>query len=131
MKSYRIRSTFGLPMVSAVIVGPRGAARVELVFDSGAATTQLHIGTLVGVGFSFTGRTPDAVVRGITGGPERGFAVSANRLHLLGKHYDQYKLFAFDLSTWAEEGIDGLLGWDLIQRLHFEVDGPHQSLIVF
>ena len=131
MKTYKITTAFGLPMVSAVIVGPRGATRVELVFDSGAAATQLHIGTLTGVGFSFAGRTPDAEMRGVTGRPEPGFTFSADRLHLLGKRYDQCRLCAFDFAEWAEEGIDGLLGWDLIEKLHFEVDGPRKTLKIF
>jgi len=130
MRNYRIRSSFGLPMVSAVIVGPKGASRVELVFDSGAANTQLHIGTLRAIGFSFDKRAPDISVRGVTG-RQQGFSCRIERLHLLGKKHQQLSTIAFDFSDWAEGGIDGLLGWDLIEQLHIEMDGPHKTFKVF
>lgn len=131
MRVYKIRSAFGLPMVSAVVVGPKGALRVELIFDSGAANTQLHIGTLEAVGVLFDKRTPDTAVRGITGQPQPGFSCHTERFHLFGKKYNQLPLAAFDFSDWAEDGIDGLLGWDLIRKLHIEMDGPNGILRIF
>ena len=98
MRKYWIRSAFGLPMVSAVVVGPKGAARVELVFDSGAANTQLHVGTLRSVDFSFENRAPDISVRGVTG-KQRGFTSHVERLHLFGRKYDQSTVTAFDFAN--------------------------------
>ncbi|RIL08933.1 MAG: hypothetical protein DCC75_07705 [Proteobacteria bacterium] len=130
MKSYRIRSSFGLPLVTAVIVGPKGASRVELVFDSGAANTQLHIGTLEAVGLSFAGKRPDISVRGVTG-TQAGHSFTAKRFHLFGKRYEQLPLAAYDFTDWAEDGIDGLLRWDLIQKLQLEMNGPRGELRIF
>ena len=117
-------------MVSAVVVGPKGSSRVELVFDSGAANTQLHLGTLRSVGLSFDKRTPDISIRGVTG-RQQGFSCSLQRLHLFGKKRAQLMIAAFDFSDWAEDGIDGLLGWDLIEQLHLEMNGPKAMLKVF
>lgn len=130
MRRYRIRSAFGLPLVSAVVVGPRGASRVELVFDSGAANTQVHIGTLRAVGLSFDKRVPDLSIKGVTG-TQNGFSCPLPRLHFFGKKYEQLMIVAFDFSDWAEDGIDGLLGWDLIEQLHLEMDGPKGALKIF
>ena len=118
-------------MISAVIVGPKGATKIELVFDSGAAITQVHIGTLKAIGFSFTDKIPDLQVRGVTGHPEDDFSCVVERLHLLGIKHRQVPIAAFDFSDWAESGIDGLLGWDLIQKMHFEMDGPEGGLKIF
>jgi hypothetical protein len=130
MRKYRIRSALGLPMVSAVVVGDRGASRVELVFDSGAANTQIHIGTLRAVGISFDKRTPDLSKKGVTGA-QNGFSCALPKLHLFGRKYEQLMIAAFDFSDWADDGIDGLLGWDLIEQLHLEMDGPRGDLKIF
>ena len=131
MKIYRIQTLLSLPVVPVVVVGPKGARRIQLVFDSGAANTQVHIGTLRAAGFDYRSREPDISTKGVTGGPERGFSTQLSRIHVLGKHYDQRQVGAFDFSDWVKDGIDGLLGWDLIEKLHFEVDGPRKILKVF
>lgn len=131
MRSFRIRSAFGLPLVCAVVVGPTGASRVELVFDSGAVLTQLHVGTLESLGFQFKQRRPDLKMKGVSGKPQEGYSCQAKRFHLLGKKQDQPRIGAFDFADWAEAGIDGLLGWDLIQKLHLEMDGPRRNLKIF
>lgn len=131
MRSYGIRSAFGLPLVSAVIVGPTGASRVELVFDSGAVLTQLHLGTLESLGFQFKRRKPDLKMKGVSGNPQEGYSCQAKRFHLLGRRHDELLIGAFNFADWAEHGIDGLLGWDLIQKMHLEMDGPRGSLKIF
>ena len=45
--------------------------------------------------------------------------------------FNHIPVAAFDFSNWEEEGIDGLLGWDMIRLLHLEMDGPKGKLIVF
>ena len=114
-----------------MVVGPKGALRLQLVFDSGAAHTQVHIGTLKAVGFDYRKRQPDISVKGVTGAPEAGFTTQLSRFSVLGKRYKARQVGAFDFSEWVKDGIDGLLGWDLIEKLHFEVDGPKKILRVF
>lgn len=92
MRSYHIRSTLGLPIVSCVLVSHRGSFRVELIFDSGSAFTQIHKTTLEGLGFSFD---------------------------------------RINFSKWIKEGIDGLLGWDVIQKMDFEVLGTKKIIKVY
>jgi hypothetical protein len=79
---------------------------------------------------SFGNRRPDVTIKGVTG-RQKGYSCSLERLHLLGKRYNHLAIAAFNFSEWAEDGIDGLLGWDLIQKLHFEVDGPRRLLEIF
>jgi len=118
-------------MVSAVIIGKMGAARVELIFDSGCAKTQFHIPVLKSVGYSFENRKSNAKARGITGTIENGYEMVLKRFHLLSKTYRQPTVFAFDLSNWAKDGIDGLLGWDIIQKMDFEVLGIRKIIKVY
>ena len=118
-------------MVSAVLVGPESSARVELVFDSGCACTQFHIPVLKSVGYLFKNRKPNARAKGITGAIENGYDLTLDRFHLLSKTYRHQTVFAFDLSEWAREGIDGLLGWDVIQKMDFEVLGRKKTIKVY
>lgn len=131
MKAYHIKTLIGLPIVSAIIVGPKSSKRIRLVFDSGAVGTQIHLGTLNSVGFNFHDKTPDTAIKGVTGQAEAGFLLKASRLFVLEKRLEDIALSAFDFSDWVKDGIDGLLGWDIIQQFHFEMDGPHQTLRVF
>ena len=128
MREHKISTLFGLPTVTAVISGPKRGRQINLLFDTGAAVTQVHIGTLVSVGFSFQGRQPDVSLRGVTGPVEDGFSLQAPRLFFLGRMFQETTIAAFDLGEWAEEGIDGLLGWDLIQTFDLQICGPAQVL---
>jgi hypothetical protein len=131
MTPYAITTVLGLPVITAVVAGPKYSKRIQLIFDSGAVSTQIHIGTLKSIGFDFHDRTPDTSIKGVTGPAERGFLVQTSRFFILGRRFQNQTLSAFDFNDWVKEGIDGLLGWDLIQQFHFEVDGPHSALIVF
>jgi Aspartyl protease len=131
MREYRIDTLFGLPTVRAVISGPKRGKQINLLFDTGAAATQVHTGTLHSLGFSFSGREPDVSMRGVTGPVEAGFSLRVSRLFFLGQMFHDTAIAAFDLGQWAEEGIDGLLGFDLIRQFHIEMLGPAGLLKVF
>ena len=131
MRSYKIRANFGLPMVSSILTGKKQASRFELVFDSGCANTQFHIGALESLGYSFKNKRPDSVLQGVTGIEQEGYSLTLNKLHILGKSFSQIKVFAFDFSEWANSGIDGLLGWDIIQKMDFEVLGKKKIIKVY
>ena len=50
-------------------------------------------------------------------------------LFLFGKELENVKVLAYDFKNFPN--LDGLLGWDLIQRLHLELNGPEHMLRVF
>jgi len=131
MRKYNISTLFGLPTVSAVLSGPKRGKQINFLFDTGAAITQVHLGTLRSLGFSFHDRQPDASMRGVTGPIEEGFSLQVGRLFLLGRMFHDITIAAFDLGEWAEEGIDGLLGFDLIRQFHIEMLGPEEILRVY
>ena len=128
MREYQISTLFGLPIVNAVISGPKGARQVNLLFDTGAALTQFHLPTLTTLGYGFHGRTADVALRGVKGPAEPGYSLRLNRVSIFGKMFRQTAAAAFNLGEWAEEGLDGLLGFDIIQKLHLEMDGPRNIL---
>lgn len=131
MREYQIETLYGLPFLDMVISGPRRSRRLRLIFDTGAVLTQIHTVTLASLGYNFHGRKPDLSLRGVTGPVESGYSLSASRLFVLGERFDNFPLAAFDFSEWVKEGIDGLLGFDIIQQFHVEMDGPGRVLKVF
>ncbi len=59
MREYQIATLYGLPFLDVVVSGPKRSRRLRLIFDTGAALTQVHTVTLVSLGYSFVGRAPD------------------------------------------------------------------------
>jgi hypothetical protein len=131
MREYQIATLYGLPFLDVVVSGPKRSRRLRLIFDTGAALTQVHTVTLVSLGYSFVGRAPDLSLRGVTGPAEDGYSLAATRLFVMGRRFENLPLAAFDFSQWVKEGIDGLLGFDVIQQFHVEMDGPGGNLKVF
>ena len=114
----------GLPLVSVVVAGPKSSKRMQLIFDSGAFMTQLNRNTLSSIGFTFAGRATDLFIKGVTGPKQSGYSLPVSRVFVLGKKFSDVAVGAFDFTEWVNQGIDGLLGWDLIEKLHFEMNGP-------
>ena len=131
MREYKVSTLFGLPTVSSVLSGPKRGKQINFLFDTGSVVTQVHIGTLHSLGFSFHDRQPDVSIRGVTGPVEDGFSLQVKRLFVLGRMFHDITIAAFDLGEWAEEGIDGLLGFDLIRQFHVEMMGPEEVLRVY
>lgn len=131
MREFRITTAIGLPVVTVVITGPSGSRRVQLLFDSASFLTQVNLRTLTTLGISFHARKPDLIIKGVTGPPEEAYSVKLSHLFALGTKFREVSVGALDFSDWVKDGIDGLLGWDLIEKLHFEVDGPRKVLKVF
>lgn len=69
-------------------------------------------------------------MRGVKGPIEDGYSLIPDRLFFLQKMFSAPTIAAFDLCEWAEDGIDGLLGFDLIRNFQLEMDGPRGLLRV-
>lgn len=131
MREYKFDPAAELPLVHALLKGPKGQVRVTLVFDSGCALTQVHNQILDAIGCSSTPNSPSVTISGVTGEGDPGYIVAVKSLHTLGSRFDAAEIAAVDFGKWAHSGIEGLLGWDIIRQFHFDMDGPKGILRIF
>ncbi len=68
-------------------------------------------------------------VQGVTEHVIEGYVVVVEELQLFGLHIKNVPVLAYDFD--AHPQIDGLLGFDVIKKLHLEMDGPRGILKVF
>jgi hypothetical protein len=120
------------PIIKAILVGPKCSKQVRLVFDTGAALTQFDTHVIHAVGFGPSHKTAEAMMTGASCNDEQmGFIVRATKFFAVGKRFEDVEIASFNLSSLALAGIDGLLGFDLISRLHLEMDGPKGLLRIY
>ncbi|RIL06879.1 MAG: hypothetical protein DCC75_10475 [Proteobacteria bacterium] len=131
MREYRFDPQGQLPVVRSTIIGPKGQKQVTLVFDSGCAETQIHHKVLSLVGCGEDQKIRDVTVAGAYGEGEPAFVVIMPCLRAIGERFEGIEIIGIDFSKWADAGIEGLLGWDLIRSLHFEMNGPQGLLKIF
>ena len=123
--------TQDIPIVEALIKGPRSSQRVRLVFDTGSAVTQLDTGMIEDIGYSAADAEMIVRVEGATGEPQEGYLVPVKSLVLFGIQFPTHQVAVYDFDNFAKHGIDGLLGFDVIKQLHLEMIGPEGSLKIF
>ena len=109
MRQCAISTLLGLPLVTAVITGPRRSRRVQLLFDSGSILTQIHKDTVTAIGIPLADKAPDLSIKGVTGPAQPGYSVELSRLFVLGSRLPNVAIGAFDFGDWVQDGIDGLL----------------------
>lgn len=120
-----------IPIVDALVVGPRSYERVKLVFDSGCGTTQIHTGVMESIGYSARLASRTMVVKGPVGEEVEGYIVNVQKLNLFGHAVTGMEVGVYDFDNFAHFGIDGLLGFDLIKQMHFDLNGPEGLLKIF
>lgn len=131
MREYKFNPDSTLPIVGTLITGPKGTKKIRLVFDTGAVMTQLHDKTMASIGLPESTKIARADVIGVGGKEQEGYAVRVIRFFVMGARLEAPTIAAYDMSYLAGEGIDGLLGYDLIKHFHLEVNGPQGILRVF
>lgn len=131
MREYKFDPAAELPLVHALIKGPKGQLRVTLVFDSGCALTQVHNQILETIGYTDSASSKSITISGVTGEGDAAFIVQVESLRTLGSRFDHAEIAGVDFSKWAHSGIEGLLGWDIIRQFHFDMDGPAGILKVY
>ncbi len=119
------------PLVTVILTGIKGAYKLRLLLDTGAYRTQIHQGSMIPLGYTENRKVRDAFAVGVGGARERGYEVIVPRLFVLGTRFEEMKISVFNMNYLDEEGIDGLLGWDVIRQLHLEMDGPQGILKMF
>lgn len=131
MQKIKFDPSQDIPIVDAIIVGPLTYERVRLVFDSGCGLTQIDTGLIETIGYSARDAKRTMSVRGPVGEQVHGYVVELQSLKLFGSDNLNLEVGAYDFDNFAHFGIDGLLGFDLIKCMHFEMNGPKGELIIF
>ena len=116
-----------IPIVEGDVWGPHGRqATLRLVLDSGSALTIISPGILDDLGYG--ARDGERITRVQSAvGVERGYTIRVKKFRALGFAFPEFLINAFDLPEYGD--IDGLLGWDFLQRFNFEVR-PREGSIV-
>ncbi len=120
-----------IPVIDGHIRGPHRTHRVRLVFDTGCGLTQLNNHLIESIGYSAVDGEQAIAVSGVGGEIQQGYSVRIAGLAFFGQRFRNVLVGALDFEHLSRQRIDGLLGWDLIRKLHLELDGPQGKLIVF
>ena len=120
-----------IPLVDAVVRGPRSSQRVRLVFDTGAGLTILDTPLIEEIGYSARDGSIEAGILSAMGEEQAGYVVAIDSIAVLGKKWRSVHVGAFDFDHFEHFGAHGLLGFDLIKGLHLEMDGPAGRLAVY
>ena len=129
MRTVKIDQSQEVPEIEVLITGPRSQQRVNLIFDTGAACTQIDTGLIEDIGYSISDASEMMRVLGATGGAQDGYIIAINSISFLGKKVENVRVGVYDFENFP--GVDGLLGWDVIRQLHIEMNGPESLLKIF
>jgi hypothetical protein len=130
MRIVRFDPEEDIPLVDAVLRGPRDRARARLVFDTGAARTQIDTGFAEGLGYSARHAVETTSVLGPAGDEQPGYLIRLETLSVLGLRFRDLLIAVYDFENFGRYQIDGLLGFDVIRRLRLELDGPAGLLTI-
>lgn len=130
MREIRFDRTQDIPIVSLKIFGPRESTRVNIVFDTGSAITQIDTDLIETIGYSAIDAVQLMSVRGAVGEAQEGYVVKMKKLRIFGIDFHNVPVLTYDFDNFAEYGVDGLLGFDVIKDLHLELIGHEGKLIV-
>jgi len=120
-----------IPIVDALVFGPRKHERLRLVFDSGCGKTQVDTCVIESIGYSVSNSIGVTVVKGPSGDMQEGYLVKVKDFQLFGMSFSNMEIGAHDFDQFAKYEIDGLLGFDVIKQLRFELDGPEGLLKIY
>ena len=130
-RTFAFDRSLGVPVINGEITGPYGSKILSLVFDSGAARTEIHTPRLDELGYSlFSHGVEEVRSCGPSGPIQTGYLLRIDKLMTLGEGFTQPVIAAFDFDYY-EAQIDGLLGFDIISQLRYEMNGPEESITVF
>ena len=124
-------TTQDIPVVDAVVKGPRDLHRVRLVFDTGSGLTQLDTALVESLGYSAKDGLEHIFMTTAAGEEVEGYSLFVGSLSIFGKILHEVRVGAFDFTHYGRYKIHGLLGWDIIKTLDLEMRGPAGVLKVF
>ena len=120
IRSFTFDREQDLPIVAVKLFGRGRHYQANLVFDSGAACTQINTFVINELGYSAADAHALATAHGPAGPMQNGYALEVDELKVLGKKFIRPTIAAYDFDHFENIGIDGLLGFDLIKQLHLE-----------
>lgn len=130
MRVVRFDREQSIPLVDVKVVGPLCSVKTRLVFDTGSQYTIIDTPLIETVGYSATDGIMTASVQGATEERQSGYMLQVRELVLFGLRFADLMVGAFDFEHFARFGVRGVVGFDLIKRLHLEMDGPNGVLKV-
>lgn len=128
---FRFNQHEPVPLVFARISGRRRRRPLRLVFDTGAFITQVTTSVVEELGYTAYDGIKRISAFGPSGPIDEGFALRVEGLELFGRKFDGPIIATYDFNNLEADGIDGLLGFDVIKQLHLEMRGPKGELVVF
>lgn len=93
--------------------------------------TQIDTCVIESIGYSASDSIGVTVVKGPSGDTQEGYLVKVRDFQLFGMSFSNMEIGAHDFDQFAKYEIDGLLGFDVIKQLRFELDGPEGLLKIF
>lgn len=130
-KAFNFDLSEPLPLVFAKAKGKLRRRPIRLVFDTGAFMTQITTSVIEELGYSARDGIKPIFVYGPSGPIDEGYAFEIEHLELFGKKFEKLVVGTFDFNNLEKDGIDGLLGFDVIKQLHLEMNGPKGELLIF
>jgi len=118
-----MKSTFfdrgqDLVLIEAHLVGHRSDARLNLVLDTGASNTMVTPDVMDQIGYSARdGLGLSAISSPL--GREFGYRIRVDSFEVLAFPFPDFSVAVHDFTNLG--GIDGLLGWDFLQRFNLDV----------
>ncbi len=131
MLEFRFDPQSQLILTVAHIEGPNDNDQVQLVFDTGAAVTQIDHDSVLALGYSEVNKLRDVDISGVTDAPYETYTVGLQSFSTLGLTLINFEVALVDFGKWKSDEIDGLLGWDFIRTLHYEQNGPKGLLTIY
>ncbi len=130
-RTYKFHTSEVLPIVTARLFSGYSSKVVRLVFDTGAATTQIHTPVIDALGYCAADGIGTISSYGPAGPIQEGYSLRIEKLKVFGKEFSSPVLSVYDFDNFANSGLHGLLGFDLIRQLDLELRGSKGEVIVF
>ena len=127
---YKFDLSSPLPIVTARVSGTNRNRPISLVLDTGAFMTQLTTSVIEELGYSARDWIEPITVSGPSGPLDEGYTVKISQMRIFGKQFSDLLVAVYDFSNLEKEGIDGLLGFDIVKPLHLEMNGPKGELVI-
>jgi len=110
--------------VDAVVVGPTGPAKVQLILDTGAVMTTVVPNVADSIGYSSALRVGWTVTR-TAAAEERGYIVRSE-VSTLGFTVPDLRIVIADLGY----GIEGVLGMDFLRLFNLEIRPAERRILI-
>jgi hypothetical protein len=130
-KIFRFNPSRPLPIAFATLKGKFRTRPVKLVFDTGAFMTQLSTRVVEELGYSASDGINRISAYGPSGPIDEGYSLKVAEFRVFGKSFQNLTIAAYDFTNLESDGIDGLLGFDIVKQLHLELNGPKGEVTIF